>query len=39
LRWLGVNAGLRVMQVADAIESRSGKPSRLASALGRLTGD
>jgi glycine/D-amino acid oxidase-like deaminating enzyme len=38
-RWLGVNAGLRVMQVADVLESRSGRPSRLAGALARLTGD
>jgi glycine/D-amino acid oxidase-like deaminating enzyme len=39
LRWMGVNAGLRVMQAADAIESRSGRPSRLAGALAKLTGD
>ncbi|MGO9558989.1 MAG: NAD(P)/FAD-dependent oxidoreductase [Acidimicrobiales bacterium] len=39
LRWLGVNAGLLVMQMADVLESRTGRPSRLASALGRLTGD
>jgi len=29
-RWLGVNAGLRVMTWADRIESRTGKPSRAA---------
>jgi hypothetical protein len=38
LRWLGVNAGLRVMQVADVTEARSGRPSRLAAAFGRFTG-
>ncbi|HEY3009184.1 MAG TPA: FAD-dependent oxidoreductase [Micromonosporaceae bacterium] len=38
LRWLGVNAGLRVMAAADAAEARSGRPSRRAATLGRLLG-
>jgi glycine/D-amino acid oxidase-like deaminating enzyme len=38
LRWLGVNGGLRLMALADRLEERSGKPSRLAAAVGRLTG-
>jgi glycine/D-amino acid oxidase-like deaminating enzyme len=38
LRWLGVNAGLWTMKLADRSESRRGKPSRLAGALGRLLG-
>lgn len=38
LRWLGVNAGLKAMQLADALEARTGRPSRLAEAVGRLTG-
>ncbi len=38
LRWLGVNAGLKAMQAADALEARSGRPSRIAAALGRVTG-
>ncbi len=38
LRWLGVNAGLRAMEMADLMESRTGRPSRLASAVDRLTG-
>lgn len=36
LRWLGVNAGLRVMASADAAELRSGRPSRRAALLSRL---
>ena len=38
LRWLGVNAGLKAMQAADALEARSGRPSRIAGVLGRVTG-
>jgi glycine/D-amino acid oxidase-like deaminating enzyme len=38
LRWLAVNAGLRVMSAADAVETRSGRPSRPAAVLGRLLG-
>jgi glycine/D-amino acid oxidase-like deaminating enzyme len=38
LRWLGVNAGLRVMTSADAAEARTGRPSRRAALFGRLLG-
>ena len=38
LRWLGINAGLRVMTRADHAETRTGRPSRLASAFGRFLG-
>jgi glycine/D-amino acid oxidase-like deaminating enzyme len=38
LRWLGANAGLRLMASADAEETRTGRPSRTATALGRLLG-
>ena len=38
LRWLGVNAGLWTMKLGDRSEARSGRPSRLAAALGRLLG-
>lgn len=38
LRWLGVNAGLRLAHLADAEEDRSGSPARLGRLLGRLTG-
>ncbi len=38
LRWLGVNAGLWTMKLADRSEARRGRPSRLAGALGRLLG-
>jgi glycine/D-amino acid oxidase-like deaminating enzyme len=37
-RWLGINAGLRATQLADRLEGRSGRPSRLGSALSRMTG-
>ena len=30
LRWLGINAGLRAMELADAEERRTGRPSRIA---------
>jgi glycine/D-amino acid oxidase-like deaminating enzyme len=35
LRWLGVNAGLWTMKLADRSETRHGRPSRLAARLGR----
>jgi glycine/D-amino acid oxidase-like deaminating enzyme len=38
LRWLGVNAGRRLAVAADAEEARTGRASRLAPALARLTG-
>ncbi|MGL4745416.1 MAG: NAD(P)/FAD-dependent oxidoreductase [Dermatophilaceae bacterium] len=38
LRWLGVNAGLRLAAAADAEEARTGRPARLGGILGRLTG-
>lgn len=39
LRWLGVNTGLRLPVVADAIETRRGKPARRTTALlDRLVG-
>jgi glycine/D-amino acid oxidase-like deaminating enzyme len=37
-RWLGVNAGLWTMKLADRSEMRRGRPSRLAGAMGRLLG-
>jgi glycine/D-amino acid oxidase-like deaminating enzyme len=38
LRWLGVNAGLWTMKLADRTEERKGRPSRLAERMGRLLG-
>ncbi len=38
LRWLGINAGLRAMSLADAEEARTGRPSRLARMMAPLTG-
>ncbi len=38
LRWLGVNAGLRIMTAADAEEARTGRPSRRAALFSRLLG-
>ncbi|MGI8613591.1 MAG: NAD(P)/FAD-dependent oxidoreductase [Nocardioidaceae bacterium] len=38
LRWLGVNAGLRAMTLADAEEARTSRPSLLARAMAPLTG-
>jgi glycine/D-amino acid oxidase-like deaminating enzyme len=38
LRWLGVNAGLRLMASADKSEIRTGRPSRRASLFSRLLG-
>ena len=37
-RWLGINAGLRSMALADAMEAKLGRPSRLAQVVSRLTG-
>jgi glycine/D-amino acid oxidase-like deaminating enzyme len=38
LRWLGINAMLRVMASADAAEARTGRPARRARLLDALTG-
>jgi glycine/D-amino acid oxidase-like deaminating enzyme len=38
LRWLGVNAGLRLARLADREEDRTGRPSRLEPLLDRMTG-
>jgi glycine/D-amino acid oxidase-like deaminating enzyme len=38
LRWLGVNAGLWTMKLADRSETRRGRPSRVAAVMGRLLG-
>jgi glycine/D-amino acid oxidase-like deaminating enzyme len=38
LRWLGVNAGLHAMTWADRAEHRSGRPSRVAAAVGAMIG-
>ncbi len=38
LRWLGVNAGLRAMALADREETRTGKPSRVARVVSPLVG-
>ncbi len=38
LRWLGVNAALRLMQGADAAEARKQRSSRRAGIVGRLLG-
>ena len=38
LRWIGANLGLRTMTWADSIEDRTGRPSRLGSAMYRLLG-
>jgi len=38
LRWLGVNAGLWTMKLADHTEERKGRPSVLASRMERLLG-
>ncbi len=38
LRWLGVNAGFRVMAAADRAEARTGRPSRAAAVAGRFLG-
>jgi glycine/D-amino acid oxidase-like deaminating enzyme len=38
LRWLGINAGLRAMTLADAEESLTGRPSLVARAMAPLLG-
>lgn len=38
LRWLGINAGLRAMTLADAEEHRTGRESRIARLMAPLTG-
>lgn len=38
LRWLGINAGLRTMTLADTEEALTGRPSRLARAMAPLLG-
>jgi glycine/D-amino acid oxidase-like deaminating enzyme len=38
LRWLGVNAGLRAMSLADAEEEWTGRPSAAAGVMGRFLG-
>ncbi|HKA69007.1 MAG TPA: FAD-dependent oxidoreductase [Actinomycetes bacterium] len=38
LRWLGINAGLRMMTAADHEEMRTGRPSRRAALVNRLRG-
>ncbi|ROR91308.1 NAD(P)/FAD-dependent oxidoreductase [Nocardioides aurantiacus] len=38
LRWLGINAGLMAMTLADAEEERTGRSSRLARLMAPLTG-
>jgi glycine/D-amino acid oxidase-like deaminating enzyme len=38
LRWLGINAGLRAMALADHEERFTGKPSRIARAMAPLIG-
>ena len=38
LRWLGINAGLRAMPLADAEERWTGRPSRIARLMAPLTG-
>lgn len=38
LRWIGVNAGLRLATLADREEAATGRPARLGALLERLTG-
>lgn len=38
LRWIGVNAGLKAMGLADLAERRSGRPSKIASTMARFLG-
>jgi glycine/D-amino acid oxidase-like deaminating enzyme len=38
LRWLGLNAGLRVMSLADRTEARTGRQSRAAAFMNRFLG-
>jgi glycine/D-amino acid oxidase-like deaminating enzyme len=39
LRWLGLNAGLQVMSLADRQETKSGRPSSAAAFMGRFLGE
>jgi glycine/D-amino acid oxidase-like deaminating enzyme len=39
LRWLGLNAGLRVMHLADREEGRTARPSKIAKFMGRFLGE
>jgi len=39
LRWLGLNAGLQVMSLADREEARTARPSKLAAFMGRFLGE
>jgi glycine/D-amino acid oxidase-like deaminating enzyme len=39
LRWLGLNAGLQVMNLADREEARTGRPSKIAAFMGRFLGE
>jgi glycine/D-amino acid oxidase-like deaminating enzyme len=38
LRWLGLNAGLKVMDMADRSEAKTGRPSRAAGFMDRFIG-
>jgi glycine/D-amino acid oxidase-like deaminating enzyme len=38
MRWLGANAALRAMTLADAVEERNGRPSRIAGAVDSILG-
>lgn len=38
LRWIGANAGLKVMTIADHTEDKTGKPSRTAGFVGKFLG-
>jgi glycine/D-amino acid oxidase-like deaminating enzyme len=38
LRWIGANAGLRAMTLADYAEARRGRPSRIADAVNAMMG-
>ncbi len=39
LRWLGLNGGLQVMNLADRQEERTGRPSKAAEFMGRFLGE
>lgn len=39
LRWLEINAGLRVMTLADREEAKTGRPSKIAAFMGRFLGE
>jgi hypothetical protein len=38
MRWLGANAALRAMTLADAVEEQNGQPSRIAGAVDSILG-